>query len=506
MVEDLLIYHIELENQYQELEKQKQEFLHAKHKLKVERNRYLNLYDNAPVGYFVVDKKGIIIEVNLTGASLLGVERGFLKGKPFFSFISDETKAKFYLMKKNLLESKTPQSCELKLMKKEGSEFHAKLDCIAVENAEGNFIEILTALTDITKQKQAERLMSKISSAVEQAIDGIAISDLESRLQYVNTAYATMHGYSKRDLLGMNVQDLHKKDHQNNFQRGVSSIINKEMWIGEAGSALRYSTPFPTHMSVSLLKNDEGNPEGMLAIVRNITERKRAEKELKRSEAKLRRLSSHLLEDLEIERKRIGLELHNGIAQTVSAIKLWVENALLLLNREESSEAAKSLEKIVPVTQQIIEDIRRISRELRPKILNGLGILASISWLCKEFEKTYPEIIVEMQLDILEEDVHDDLKIIIFRILQEALVNIGKYSKAKLVRINLKEKHGMIELSVNDDGVGFDVEQMLHEKKAKKGHGLAIMRERTELLNGSFSIESSKGSGTSVRVKWPALG
>ena len=235
-----------------------------------------------------------------------------------------------------------------------------------------------------------------------------------------------------------------------------------------------------------------------------VEERKHTEDSLKRSETELRRLSSRLLDAHEEESKRIGQELHDGLAQTLSAIKVWGENALL--QRSESSSAdslTKSLESVVRLSQGAVEEVRRILRNLRPSILDDLGILATISWLCQEFETIYSGIGIKKEIHMEEDEVPDPLKIVIFRIVQEALNNIAKHSKATRARLSLKRAEGNVELSIDDDGTGFDVGHALSGGQPGTGLGLTSIRERSELSGGSFTIESRKGAGTTIRVSWP---
>jgi PAS domain S-box-containing protein len=235
----------------------------------------------------------------------------------------------------------------------------------------------------------------------------------------------------------------------------------------------------------------------------DITERKQAEEALQRSEAELRRLSTRLLEVQENERKRIAGELHDSIGQSLTAIKFGLENALSRISQDAAEESVELLEALVPVIQQASEEVRQIHTDLRPSLLDDLGIISTISWFCREFEKVYSAIKIEKQMDIQEKDVPEPLKIVIFRVLQEALNNISKYGKANLVRISLKGTTDKIEFVVEDNGQGFDIEHVQYVKLSKRGFGLTSMKERIELSGGAFAIESTPGVGTVVRASWP---
>jgi len=238
-------------------------------------------------------------------------------------------------------------------------------------------------------------------------------------------------------------------------------------------------------------------------LTQEITERKKTGEALKQSETELRRLSSKLLTAHEEESKRIGQELHDGIAQTLSAVKIWAENAIIQLGKKDAVGAAKSLESVVPLAQGAVEEVRRISRNLRPSSLDDLGVLATISWSCQEFCTLYTGIEIEDQIEIEEDQVPDSLKIVIYRVLQEALNNIAKHSGANLVRFSLKGIGDMIDMIIDDNGEGFEMKHILSGQRSDRGLGIASMKERTELSGGSFLIESCKGVGTTVRASWP---
>jgi len=142
---------------------------------------------------------------------------------------------------------------------------------------------------DITELKKAEEEIRKLSSAVAQSIDGIAIGDLEPRLTYANDAFATMHGYSTQELMRKKVAILHNQEQMEEFKRGIHKTKTQGSWRGEIGHIKKDGTPFPTYMSVTLLKDEKGKPTGILAVCRDITERKKAEKELQQSFEKLKK-------------------------------------------------------------------------------------------------------------------------------------------------------------------------------------------------------------------------
>jgi signal transduction histidine kinase len=162
-----------------------------------------------------------------------------------------------------------------------------------------------------------------------------------------------------------------------------------------------------------------------------------------------------------------------------------------------------SLEETVDILKATIKETRRICNDLRPSILDNMGLLATIRWFLREFQSTYHHLAVEEHLHIQEEEVPEPLKVIMFRILQEALNNTVKHSKATLVRVKLSRKKDRLILSIEDNGDGFDLKKQTSVKSLMSGMGLASMKERAELSGGSFKVVSSKGKGTTVRASWP---
>ena len=166
---------------------------------------------------------------------------------------------------------------------------------------------------------------------------------------------------------------------------------------------------------------------------------------------------------------------------------------------------AESLNTIIPIVQESIEECRRIQMDLRPAMLDDLGLLPTLSWFCRRFQAIYSEIRIEREIEIEEGDIPQPLKIVVFRVTQEAMNNIAKHSHANLIHMSLRKSDGRMELVLKDNGRGFDLEEVLRSDSAQRGLGLSSMRERTELSGGSFAIESADGKGTIIRARWPLV-
>jgi PAS domain S-box-containing protein len=250
------------------------------------------------------------------------------------------------------------------------------------------------------------------------------------------------------------------------------------------------------------VRGPQGEFLGFRVSNRDVTERKRAEELLQRSQEELRRLSTRLLSVQEEERKRIARELHDGIGQSLSAIKFLLENRLQMMKKNSAPGELQPLESMIPMLQNAIEEVRQMQTDLRPPTLDDLGIRATLSWFCREYQRIYSGIRIEQEIEVQENEIPHDLKTVIYRVLQEAMNNVAKHSGAKGVRLSLAKKNGWIQLRVEDNGSGFDPRKVLSEERTGYGFGLTSMRERTELSGGSFSIESIQGRGTILQASW----
>ena len=229
------------------------------------------------------------------------------------------------------------------------------------------------------------------------------------------------------------------------------------------------------------------------AVITDLADYKRREEELKK-------LTSELMAAQEKERKRIAGELHDSLGALLSAIKFKVED---LLQKGHGQVLEESVKTAVKMIGECIADVRRIQTDLRPPMLDDLGVSAALKWYCRQFDTTYPNIHIETHLGIEEDEVPNTLKTTIFRVSQEALNNVAKHSKATNVALSLQKGNGMLELTIQDNGQGFNMEDVFSRDRSGNGLGLTSMRERVELSDGSFSIESRIGEGTIIRVSWP---
>jgi signal transduction histidine kinase len=244
--------------------------------------------------------------------------------------------------------------------------------------------------------------------------------------------------------------------------------------------------------------------ESMAPLIGEAINRFNLEEKIRESENRLRILSSQLLTVQEDERKRIARDVHDSLGASLAAVKYGMEATLQQLGRgtPKTGKIVKSLKDTVSRIQESIEEVRRIQMDLRPPILDDLGIIPTINWFTREFQKIYSHINIEREVHLQESDVSPLLRTVIYRVMQEALNNIAKHSKAEVVHLALKKEGDRIELTIKDDGDGFDYGEVVATKSTEKGIGLSSMRERAELSGGAFTVDSSIGAGTTIRASW----
>jgi len=247
--------------------------------------------------------------------------------------------------------------------------------------------------------------------------------------------------------------------------------------------------------------DESGRLRGRRGSNRDVTIRKTAEDALRESDERLRQLSSRILTAQETERKRIAHELHDELGGALAVLKLrtsFIEKNLPK-NRVELKEAGRqSLDDI----DRIIDSLARLSRDLSPSILEDIGLTPALRWLVDNFVKNYR---IELASEITDLDhlFPRNSQIMIYRIFQEALTNIGKHAKASKVSIRVREEGEAMAFFIEDDGRGFDLKAAAAKGPSEKGLGLATMRERARMLGGSLDLSSEQGQGTRIILRIP---
>jgi PAS domain S-box-containing protein len=381
--------------------------------------------------------------------------------------------------------------------------------------------------SEITERRRAEEALRESQQMLHLVLDTIPVrvfwKDLDLEYLGCNRPFALDAGLqSPEEIEGRNDFDmgwaeqaqLYRSDDRLVIETGVPKLGYEETQTTPSGDRIWLRT------SKVPLFDVKGEIKGVLGTYEDITVHKRAEEALRKAHyelerrveertaalekanEELRQIPSKLISVQEEERKRLASELHDSIGQTLAAVKFWVEMALRLRDDGAGHAGLNHLEQFVPILHRSIEETRRIYMGLRPSMLDNAGLLATLEWLRQECMKLYPQRHIELESGVAEKEIPENLKANIFRIVQEALNNIAKHSKAEWVDISLTKDVNEIELLISDDGVGMDTDTILQTTIAR-GLGLTSMRERAELTGGSFSIESTPGEGTTIRACWP---
>jgi len=211
---------------------------------------------------------------------------------------------------------------------------------------------------------------------------------------------------------------------------------------------------------------------------------------------------SQILITEESEARRIARQLHHDLGQGLSAIESDLENAIHQIEGKEVKTGLESLRALIPKIRYSIDELLRIGTHLFPPTLEDIGILATISWFCREFQKTHSGIQIEKQIDIQENEIPFFLKVMIYKTLRDALANTATHSKADRVRLSLQKRNERIELTIQDDGKGIDVGEVLKKESQRETLGLSSLRERVKLSGGTFRIKSAIGKGTTIHTSW----
>jgi signal transduction histidine kinase len=242
---------------------------------------------------------------------------------------------------------------------------------------------------------------------------------------------------------------------------------------------------------------DESNRDLRNEVVR----REHAEHDLRASHKNLALLSEQLIQAQERERRRLALELHDSVGQSLSAIKYTLERAIIMVQRPNLGSPENVLNLAVQRIHETADSIRAISMNLRPQMLDNLGAASATSWFCRGFAEVYPTLNVRAEISAQNEEIPKRISTHVFRCVQELLNNVAKHAQAKTVWIQLKREGPVLSLEVRDDGIGM-ADDSREPAQRYGGSGIRNIRERAEMTAGQFSLSSSAGGGTSAQIVW----
>jgi len=410
----------ELQVHQVELEMQNAELVEARDEMESLLDKYTDLYDFAPIGYFSLTKQGRIQEVNLTGAALLGTERSGLINRPLSGFVAQSGRDRFLAFLKTIFTVSGKKACEVKLLKSDGSAIWANLHG-GRETAEADTPEACRiAVSDITSLKLAQ--------------------EAHHRLEI---------------LTATNIE--------------LKAEIVKREAIEEA------------------LKKSEHYKSRLLD-------------ESRRLHGQLRDFSHRIIEAREEERRLISRELHDDITQLLVGINVNLET----LARDATVKPAALRQKVIRtqrVVEQAVKSIHDFARRLRPTTLDDLGLNVTLHAYLNDFLKR-TGIRVRFVTFAEVEKMSSAQRTTLYRLVQEALVNVDKHARAKQVEVSIRKIDDYVQLEISDDGKSFDVAR-IQARKGNKHLGLIGMREQAEMVGGELTIQAAPGQGTKIIVRMP---
>ena len=356
----------------------------------------------------------------------------------------------------------------------------------------------IVIVRDVTERKQVEAALRESEeqhrTILRTAMDGFWLVDTQGRLLEVNETYCRMSGYSAQELLAMVIPDLEAIEALDDTATHMQRIIDKGHDRFESRHRRKDGSIFDVEIGVQYRSIDGGR---FVVFLQDITERKRAEQELKRSQRELRGLSKAANEALEAERRRTARELHDELGQALTALKMDLESLRSVLppDQPELGERTLAMHALLDST---IAATRRIAADLRPLMLDDLGLAAALDWLTHNFSK-HTGIATDLVIDDSVAQVPEPLASALYRITQESLTNVAKYAQATSAEIRLERDGDWVELTVRDNGRGIGAA----DQEKRGAFGLLGIRERVTLLGGEVAIEGAPGLGSEVRARIP---
>jgi len=372
-------------------------------------------------------------------------------------------------------------------------------------------IVILLAVTlvylEVEKQRSANRALesaeARVRGILDSAMDAIITIDENQRIVLFNAAAETVFQCPRAQAIGTPlvrlIPERFRAEHQRHVGHfGETGTSSRRMGGTRIVTGLRCSgEEFPIDASISQVS--EGGRKLYTVILRDVTERVRAEEALRHSQQELRELASRMESVREQEKSRIARELHDELAQALTALKMdtsWVAERL----PAGQDALATKLQGMQAMLDGTVAATRRISADLRPLLLDDLGLVAAAEWLMQNFtERT--GVRCELAVGDPDLEVGHALASALFRILQESLTNVARHAQASLVEVGLDSRDGQITLTVRDNGRGFSPES----PRKPDSYGLLGLRERASLLGGEVRIVSEPGRGTTVELRLPLV-
>ncbi len=429
---------------------------------------------------------------------ILGYSPDELLGKSSLDLMHPKEKREIEVKLTQWIDEKQGwQNLVIRWQHKDGSWRWLESNAVPIFDPEGTLTGFTGVDRDITERKQIEKALRESEARFrvlsEAAFEGIVVSD-KGHILDVNNQFSHMFGYKKPELIGMSAFNLVAPESRELVKKNIESGYEEPY----EHQALRKDGTVITVEVTGKSIPYKGRLVRVTAI-RDITERKKAEKEIQNYQEKLRSLASRLSLTEEKERRHIATFIHDQISQKLALAKMEFGAMSQSLSAAEQHKPAKRIRDLIDET---IQDTRTLTFELSPPILYELGLEQSIGWLLEQFGEKH-DIQFLFKDDGKPKPMDDDIRTILFQSVRELLTNTIKHSQAKEVKVSTYREENKIQLTVEDDGIGFDPSKVKPYSVKTGGFGLFNIRERLEDFYGIMDIKSKKGQGTRVTLIAP---
>jgi PAS domain S-box-containing protein len=465
-----------------------------------ERENHLKaIVDTAPECIKLLSKEGIILEMNQSGLQMIGAKKADqVLGKNAMLLILPEYHEAFKKALTDVFKGK-PGQLIFKISGLDKKQLFMESHIVPLRNAEGNIISALSVTRDVTESKHAQEMLEASEKRYRYLFNNnpatIIIWDIDTlEILETNDTATELFGYSKNEFSALNMISLFDGESESGFSEFIKNT--KDNKIDKTGCICRHITRQGTSIVMEFTCHfiTYQGSNAVLAIGNNITEKVLLENSLN-EERQLRhqQITEAVIRGQEKERTELGQELHDNINQILASTKLYIECAI----RDEIPRLDLMLES-KSLVERAMSEIRNLSKSLLPPALGETGLKQALLELVDSINEVN-DIVIMLDWKVADENIFcKNLKLTIFRITQEQLNNVLKHANAKQAFIRIEEASIYIEMSIKDDGMGFDT------SVRKNGVGLRNIASRAEVNNGKYSIISKPGEGCELIVRFPA--
>lgn len=473
----------------------------AEEALKDSEMRYRTIFENTGTATIIIEEDLMIVLANKQFEELTGFLRSDIEGKKNWTeFVHpDDPGKKNRLDHKHGLPSEGPISgYEFRIVNRHGDILHVLANIAPIPSTTRKVLSLLdiTRLRKVEEEKREASLYAR--SLIEASLDPLVTINADGKIMDVNQATESTIGLSRKMLIGSDFADYFTEPER--ARAGYLEVFSKGL-IRDYQLAMRNVSGLVTDVlyNATLYRNETGDIKGILAAARDITERLEAEKKLLANNELLRTLSSELVMTEERERRRIAVDLHDNIGQTLALTKIKL-NAML--EQQSYPGFREPILEIIEMVDQSIHQTRSLTRELSPSVLYELGLVEAIEWLGEQIFNQHGLQII-LRNDLKSGKIDKNVQIFLYRSIRELIFNIVKHAKAKEAHITLQKSGENIMITVKDSGIGFNSSNIDQIFQNGGGFGLFSIRERLNYIGGCLNIETRKGWGTRVEMVLP---